>query len=104
MRLFLARALSLTVALGVLTLLVVRAGLTGCAPRETAVPDNAAQAQAPAPPPAPPSPTAPATTAAAPTVAVPAVPTYLPASKAGPVFYPSTPPPPPPQQTVQGKP
>jgi hypothetical protein len=91
------------VALGVLTLLVARAGLAGCATKQTAVPDNAAnsaeQAQAP---PAAAAPTAPATTAARPTVAVPAVPTYLPASKAGPVFTPS--PPPPPQQAVQGKP
>jgi hypothetical protein len=90
MRTLLARALSLLVAAGVVLLLVVHAGATGCAAREPARPDPWLNAHVVPGAPVPTAPIPSAAAATAPPVAPDPV-IYLPASKAGPVFYPANP-------------
>jgi hypothetical protein len=100
MRQLIARTLSLTVALGVLALLVIQAGAAGCATAGShAEPQSLGNATAPPPR------AAPTTAAAAPALPPVAPPEYLPATKAAPVFYPDRDlqpqaPQPPPQQAA----
>jgi hypothetical protein len=101
MRNFLARALTLVVALGVLGLLVAHAGIAGCAASPPPADPGLAN-----PLPAAPLPTAPVVSAAAPTPPVPPDPVidvgtgYLPATKAAPMLWANPPPPAPPQQAA----
>ncbi len=106
MRNVLARAFSLVVAFGVLTLLVVHAGIAGCASRPAPADPWLANA-----PPVVPVPTAPVVSAAEPTPAAAPDPVitvgtgagYLPATKAAPMLW-ANPPSPPPQQQAAPSP
>lgn len=99
MRLLLARIVSVAVALGVLSLLVVQATTSGCASQRADVQDPSLTTQVmPSPVATAPVATQPVPTAAeskppAPPTPVMKGPAYLPATKAAPVFYPSNPPP-----------
>jgi len=85
------RGLSLLVALGVLAVLVVHAGATGCATQDIRPDPWLAAATVSATP----VPTLPVPSASQATAPVPPDPVvnvgFLPASKAGPVFYPTNP-------------
>jgi hypothetical protein len=104
MRLLIARVLSIAVALGVVTLLVVQATTSGCATHDRQDPWLATQVTATPVPTEPVSSAAEATPPVPPNPVINIGPGYLPATKAAPVFYPSKPVAQPAQQQSQAAP